>query len=330
MSTRARALAGAVVVAVLAAGCGSRADLLGLAANERPAAGVAALTPAQASAVAGRALALAHESDTTRSMQGARAAFTGAALRTAAAAYAVDRALAPGTDPGAAALAPAAPASHIVLTARTAYPRSFLALSRPPGAAADELAVLTARDARTPYRVASRAVLLPRAVLPPTLPAAPVLSARVGGLVATPAAAVRDYAKLLQTGANTSTAFAASPVTASVRANAAAQARAVAKVATFTQRHRVTSDPVVVVGTSDGGAIVVATIERVDELVVRKGAGVLAPPGSYRALAGGLRTITRSAQVRTVQVVVLAVPRSGGGPVRLIAFSELPLRIRAR
>lgn len=330
MSTRARALAAVVAVVVLASGCGSRADLLGLRANERPVAGVAALTTAQASAIAGRALALAHESDTTRSMQDARAAFTGPALRTAAAAYAVDRALDPATNQGAAALAPVAPASRIVLTAGTVYPRSFLALSRPPGAATDELAVLTARDARTPYRVASRVRLLPRAQLPATAAAAPVLSARVGGLVATPAAAVRDYAALLQSGADTATTFATSPVTAGVRANAAAQARSVAKVATFTQRHRATRDPVVVVRTSDGGALVVAAIERLDVLVVRKGAGFLAPPGSYRALAGGLRKITRSAQVTTVQVVVLAVPRTGGGPVRLIAFSELPLRIKAR
>ncbi len=190
--------------------------------------------------------------------------------------------------------------------------------------------MLTARDARTPYRVASRALLLPRAVLPATASAAPVLSDQVGGLVATPAAAVRDYAAVLQSGANTATTFATSPVTAGVRANAAAQARSVAKVATFTQRHRATSDPVVVVRTSDGGALVVAAIERVDVLLVRKGAGFLAPPGSYRALAGGLRRITRSAQVTTVQLVVLAVPRTGGGPVRLIAFSELPLRIKAR
>ncbi len=329
MSTRARALATAAAVAVLASGCGSRAELLGLRANERPVAGVAALTPAQASSITGRALALAHESDTTRSMQDARAAFTGAALRTAAAAYAVDRALDPATDQGAAALAPAAPASRIVLTAGAAYPRFVLALARQPGAAGEELAVLTSPDARTPYRVASRALLLPRVALPATPSPAPLLSAQVGGLVSTPAAAVRDYAALLQSGANTATTFAASPVTAGVRANAAAQARSVAKVATFTQRHRPTRDPLVVVRTSDGGALVVAAIERVDRLLVRKGAGFLAPPGSYRALAGGLQRITRSAQVTTVQVVVLAVPRTGGGPVRLIAFSELPLRIKA-
>jgi hypothetical protein len=62
---------------------------------------------------------------------------------------------------------------------------------------------------------------------------------------------------------------------------------------------------------------------------VRKGAGFLAPPATYRALAGGLARITRDAEVTTVEVVVLAVPAAGEGPVRLVAFAEQPLRVRA-
>lgn len=333
-SGRRRMLAGLVAATLVTSvsGCVSRAQLLGLQSNVQVSTTTPALTQDQAAAVTGRALARAQQADSSRSAWAARTAFTGVALRTAAAAYAVNQVVDPTSDDAGAALAPAPPPTRVILTSDPGYPRSFLALSRPPGATTEELAVLTTDDARIPYRVASRARLLPGASVPATAAnsrGAQPLADDEPGLVATPADAVRDYATLLATGSSGGTRFADDRVTVSVRDNAAGQARGVAKVATFGQRHRPTRDPIVALRTADGSALVIAAIERTDEFQVKKGAGYLAPPAAYKALAGGIAKITKQATVTTVQVVVLTLPPAGKGPARLIGFAELPFTVQA-
>jgi hypothetical protein len=54
---------------------------------------------------------------------------------------------------------------------------------------------------------------------------------------------------------------------------------------------------------------------------------VINPPPAYRALAGGMKQITKAATVQTVQMVVLAIPAQGKGPVRLLGFSEDPVAV---
>ena len=326
---RAQVLATALVVAAACGGCTSRAELLGLTPNEQVSSAGSVLSAPRAEVIGEQALARAHQADVGRTGLAARAAFTGIALRTATATYAVDAVLEPSKD-AAALRAPAGRPSRVLLRAGAAYPRSFLTLSRPAGSATDEVGLLSSPDARTPYRVASRALLLPGAQVPATsVTGAVSLPPDQTGLVATPERVVRDYAAVLQTGRSGGTDIADNAVTDGVRANAAGQARGVAKVATFSQRHAPTDDPIEVLQTSDGGALVIGAITRTDDLTVRKGAGYLAPPAAYRALAGGLARITRAARVSTVQVVVFTVPPRGGGAVRLIAFSELPFTIRA-
>ena len=327
-------LAGLVAVTGLAsvAGCSSRAELLGLAANDRVSTGAVTLSPAHAEAITRRALTFAQQADASRSASAARTAFTGLALRTAAASYAVGQVVDPGNADSGVVLAPPPPPSRLILTSGTSYPRSFVALSRPAGSSTDEVALLVSPDARTPYRIASRARLLPGAKVPSTGPSehrAQTLADDAPGLVATPAEAVRDYAKLLQTGVSSGTTFAPDSLVAGVRANATGQARGVAKIATFTQRHVVTDDPIQVLRTADGGALVLAAIERTDDFAVKKGAGYLTPPAAYKALAGGLAKITRQATVTTVQVVVIVLPATGRGAARLVAAAELPFTIKA-
>jgi hypothetical protein len=196
-----------------------------------------------------------------------------------------------------------------------------------------ELAVLLSGGVLDPYRVESRVRLLPGASVPDMAPSgAPVISstAPVGGLAAAPAAALADYAALLQTGKSGGTAFADDPVVVSVRDNAKQQATQVAKIASFRQTHAVTKDPVRVIATRDGGALVIGALTRVDTFTVKKGKGHLAPPAAYKALAGGITKITKSALVTTVEVVALVIPPKGRGEVRVIGFTELPESVKAR
>jgi hypothetical protein len=71
-------------------------------------------------------------------------------------------------------------------------------------------------------------------------------------------------------------------------------------------------------------------LERVDTFTVKKGKGHLAPPAAYKALAGGVTKITRSALVTTVEVVALVIPPKGKGAVQVIGFTELPESVTAR
>jgi hypothetical protein len=225
----------------------------------------------------------------------------------------------------------------------------MLTVARPDGAATAQLSVLRSADARTPYRVAARVDLLPGAALPRTAPVeqgAAVLGPDATGLVATPRRAVADYATLLRTGHTGRTArtdenrtdekqltsgtpFAPDVVVRSVRDNATSQARGVAAVATFTQDHRVEPDSFSVLRTADGGALVVAAVDRVDRFRVRKGAGTIKPPAAYTALAKGVTRITRRADVTTVQLVAMVLPPAGGGPARVVGFSEHPVQVTA-
>ena len=133
---------------------------------------------------------------------------------------------------------------------------------------------------------------------------------------------------LLQTGTLGGTPFERAPVVSEVRSKAAAQARDVRKVATFTQRHTARDDGTTVIRTADGGALVFAAINRTDLFTVRKGAGVITPPPAYRALASGLKKITKSATVTTVETVVLVLPPRGKGSARVIGFSEVPVAVK--
>ncbi|WP_460460661.1 hypothetical protein, partial [Angustibacter peucedani] len=293
-----------------------------------------AVDAAQATQIAARALGQAQRADALRTDEAAKTAFTGLALKITPARYVVEKVLDPSKDASGGALEPVVEPSRIVVTAGRSFPRTLLAVWTPEGSSTAQVAVLESTDVRTPFKVAVRADLLPGAGLPPTAPAArgaSVLPRDVDGLVATPEKAVADLARLLQTGTSGGTPFAANVVVKDVRTKAAQQAKDVAKVATFQQVHAAEPYGLRVVRTADGGAVVVAAIDRTDSFTVKKGAGVITPPPAYRALSGGkLKKITKRASVRTVQTVVLVLPRQGAGPARLVGFSEVPVQVSGR
>jgi hypothetical protein len=339
MNRRATGAVVALAVAVGATACSPAEDVLGLRRNTQ--ASRPALSGEQAMTVAERALGRAVRADALQDAQQASAAYTGLALRLAGPTYTVERVLDPQRQQAAGALqAPPTP-SRVVVAAGRQWPRSMLTVARPDGAATAQLSVLRSADARTPYRVAARVDLLPGAALPRTAPVeqgAAVLGPDATGLVATPRRALADYATLLRTGRTArtdgkqsthGTAIAADVVVRSVRDNATSQARGVAAVATFTQDHRVEPDSFSVLRTADGGALVVAAVDRIDRFRVRKGAGTIKPPAAYTALAKGVTRITQRADVTTVQLVALVLPPAGGGPARVVGFSEHPVQVTA-
>ncbi len=325
-----RAVALVAVAGALAA-CSPAQTLLGLHPNTAVLSNSPAVTAGQASAIATRALTQAQRADALRTPEAAESAYTGLALTVAPARYVVEKVLDPSKDSSGGALAPVAQPSRIVVTAGRGFPRTVLAVWQPDGSSTRQAVLMDSPDVRTPFRVATRVDLLPGEVLPPTAPntrGASVLAEDVGGLVATPRQAVKDLAALLQTGTSGGTPFDSSVVVREVRSKAAAQAKDVNKVAVFQQRHTARDDGMRVVRTADGGALVFAAINRTDLFTVRKGAGVITPPPAYRALGSGLKRITRSAAVTTVEVVALVLPPHGKGSARVIGFSEMPVAVK--
>jgi hypothetical protein len=327
MTRRVLGAALAITVGVGATACSPAEDMLGLRGNTTPPATQPVVAPGTATAVAERALARAERADATQTPAAAREAFTGLALRLAAPSY---RRSGDRDSSGSALRLTEAP--QVVVTAGSTWPRTVLSVHRADPGSPTELAVLQSRNARTPYQVAARVELLAGAALPPSVAAdrgAEILTADAAGLVATPRRAVADYARLLQTGRSGGTVFASDPVVPSVRNNASSQAADVRAVAAFAQEHRPERDVVSAVRTADGGALVVAAIDRVDRFRVRKGAGTITPPSTYAGLARGAQRITRQADVTTVQVLALVLPPAGRGPARVVGFSEQPVTFSA-
>jgi hypothetical protein len=326
-----------VRLAALAAGglvlsaCSPASDVLGLQPNTSVLSNSPALTPAQASGVAERALTQAETADAARDPALASSAFSEVALSVAAPGYVVEKVLDPRADSGQ-VLRSAVTPTRLVVTSGRSFPRTLLAVWTPDGSPTAQIAVLRSASVTTPFTVAERADLVAGAVLPATAPntrGAASLSLDEPGLVATPRAALADLAALLTTGRSSGTSFATSRVVTDVRANAAEQAKGVAGVASFSQEHTPAAGAPQVVRTADGGAIVIGAIDRVDQFTVTAGAGSITPPAAYSALAQGLKKITRAATVRTVQVVVLVVPPAGGGDVRVVGFTEVPVQVSA-
>jgi hypothetical protein len=330
MSHRLRRGLGVVAAVAVLGACSPAQTLLGLQQNTAVLSNSPAITPGQASSIATRAITQAQRADALRTPAAARSAYTGLALTLAPSRYVVEKVIEPDVDAGG-ALTPVSQPSRVVVTAGRSFPRTVLAVWQAQGSSTREAVLMTSADVRTPFRVATRVDLLPGQVLPPTAAntrGASVLADDVEGLVSTPRQAVRDLASLLQTGKASGTPFEDSAVVRQVRSKAAAQARDVAKVATFTQRHTPRDDGTTVIRTADGGAVVIAAINRTDLFTVRKGAGVITPPPAYRALASGLKKITKSATVTTVETVVLVLPPRGKGSVRVIGFSEVPVAVK--
>ena len=322
----------ALLLTLLMVGC-SRAEVLGIEANTQVAPDRPAVTAGQAQSIAERVLGEASVADALRTSAAMSTAFTGVALRTAASRYAVEASTEPGAKGTGDALQPPPPPTRVIRTVGAAFPRLILTVAPTEDENTRELAVLLSGSVLDPFRVDSRVRLLPGAGVPDTAPSgAAVLSATgTGGrLSVSPVDALRDYATLLQTGKSGGTRFAGDPVVVSVRDNAKQQAAQVSKIASFRQTHAVTKDAVHVVATRDGGAVVIGALERVDTFTVKKGKGHLAPPAAYKALAGGITKITKSALVTTVEVVALLIPPAGEGAVQVIGFTELPESVTAR
>ncbi len=217
---------------------------------------------------------------------------------------------------------------RLVLPAAGDWPRWFLAAGEVAGQPTPALRVFRSIAAREPFGLWGELALLPGASLPGLASpqtGTPVLAADgAQGLVMAPSEVLTRYAKALTSTTPRAGAegFALDQFREQVAGQLAADRRTLGGVAQVDTLHRTSADGVLGLRTADGGALVVATLEQLYRVRVRRpGRGTVTLDTDLAALAGVPR-IARSLQRTSVEVLAFRVPPAGGGPVTLVAASK--------
>jgi hypothetical protein len=312
---------GVVVASVLAA-CGAGSALVGVQDPPSEVTTTAPVSAHNAEEIASRVLAkaAAAESAPPAEAKGLRAeAMSGAALAVANAADQLGGTQAPTTKPVTRAEAP----KVLSISRGNQWPRVILAQSTAADGAA-VLNVLVSPDARTPFRLETRATMQPGS----SVPALDVLrdgSPRVtDGTKAAiaPDALMTQYAASLAypKPAAAPAVQAADQFSTSVRANAAAQAKSFGKLATLTQKHAVLPDNTVAIALKGGGVLVFGLLERTDTIRLASGGKSLTPSAEFQRLVKK-KTLSKSAELKSYETVVFTVPTNG--PAVVVAADEV-------
>jgi hypothetical protein len=204
------------------------------------------------------------------------------------------------------------------------WPRFFVAAGRSEDSSTPVLRVLRSDDARSPYGLWAELAMVPGATLPEVSAVpreAAALAADTPGLLLTPEDALSAYADLLTKGTKSKkkATFGTDELRGQVAERLRDDRKALKGVADkVTDKHVADPDSVITIRTADGGALVVGAIRQTYVITVESGAGKITPKGDLAKIAGRT-SFTKKLTRTSVEVVALAVPREGGGVVRLIA-----------
>lgn len=302
-------------LALVLSGCGAGSALVGV--NDAAPAQVTTTAPIDARSaqkIAERVMARADDAAAAPAREAAslrEEALTGSALAVAAAASKLET----GPSP----TAPSAPLTRsespkvLAISRGTAFPRLILVQTATSEGAA-KLNLLTSPDATTPFRLSTSVTMAPGtqvAALDTLDSGSPLVSADTRLAVApddlvTQYAASLDYPKATRAG-DVSTN---DPFATSVRANAAAQAKAFGKLATLTQKHEAQPKQTVSIALRGGGALVFSLLERTDTITLKQGGKSLTPSAEFQRLVRK-KTLTRNAVLKSYETVVFTVPAEG-------------------
>jgi hypothetical protein len=237
---------------------------------------------------------------------------------------------------------PAKPAQmqrlRLIVPTSQGWPRFFIAVGNESNSSTPVLQVLSSTAARAPYGLWAEATMLPGATLPETASAgtgSPTVSPdQDDGLAATPKEVISGFAGYLTMVAKTTSSkqYRRSVFSDQLLRQLAADKKGLKSVATVTSTHRV--DPAVTplaVRTSDGGALVIGSLQQTYEVKVKKGSGtVKVSDPDLAALAGGKKQFSKSFTRTADEVVVFNVPPRGRGLITLIAAEKADVKAVAR
>ncbi|MEP6629476.1 MAG: hypothetical protein ABJA89_03350 [Lapillicoccus sp.] len=316
-TTRLTAALGAVALAAGLSGCASIAGV-----TDAPTATVGgALAASQAQALAAQVVQTAQKAAAAPGADGDAlrdTVYTGDALVAAKA----DAKLAPTLtqeQKNALTLTAAAP-TVLAVSSGEAYPRVMVVQTTRATSGLPVLSLLTTPDARTPFKIAVGAPMLPSSEVPAfdqLTQGAPVLGDDATGLATDPEKLLAAYAASLSFPAPAAAAadppFGDDAFAARLRQSAKAQNDALSGVGTFTQQHQA-KDVVGGLRLAGGkGALVFAVMTRKDTLLNRT-QGTITPSPQFQALTG-LTSIKAEAVQDSLELVLFVVPDSGRAQV---------------
>ncbi|WP_251141026.1 hypothetical protein [Cellulomonas dongxiuzhuiae] len=209
------------------------------------------------------------------------------------------------------------------------WPRTQLVVTEQPAdLQAPRVLVLRQASPRDPYKLWGWARLLPSVETPATAApeeGSPTLPPDAEGLLMTPRDAVAQYTDVLANGDVSSYvgSFAPDSFRSAIEAERGAVVTQLADAATLTQTYAPVSDPVVTLGTVDGGAIVVSEIATTSTVTLPEAGGTITVEPFYSALAGGATTAGTSLTRTFSGVVVMYVPPAdSGAQVQVLAGEQ--------
>ena len=303
-------------------GCGAGEELVGVHDAPSQVTTTAAIAPKSAEAIAARVLAKAAEASTAKPADGEELraeALTGTALAVANAASRLETGATATTAP----ITRTEPPKILGVSRGTGWPRVILAqTSTTEGGAV--LNLLVSPDAKTPFRLSAAAPMQPGATvaaLDSLTNGSPMVTPATK-LAAQPEALLEEYAASLAYPGPVAArdVDATDPFSVAIRAHAAEQARTFGKLAALKQVHTVEPDGTVAIALRGGGALVFALLERTDTITLRPGGKSLTPSADFQRLVRK-KTLTRSAELKSYETVVLTVPVTGKADV--VAVDEV-------
>ena len=327
-----RLVASATLLGALAlTGCGTSDALVGLHPAPAEQTAAAPLDTEGATAVAARLLAAkdATVGGDAKAAAAARAeVLTGDALSVANAEVARGATRPEGTD----LAAPPEP-TIVAQSQGRQWPRAILASTLDDVTNTQWLHVMVSDKPDQPFRIASSIPMFGGAELPALgaqLAGAPLLDTKAkNGLAASPADAVGAYAAAIAQpkGRATDLVAADDPFATGLKTAAAAQAKALGKLAGLTQAHEPRLEDAITFRLADGGSVTFALMARTDTIAVRPKAKELVLPAEYAKLIGK-KKVKKSLTLSNLEPIALVLPKTGKAEV--IGASDLLVAGRGR
>ena len=210
------------------------------------------------------------------------------------------------------------------------WPRTQLVVTKQPDdLQAPRILVMQQAGPREPYRLwgwgrMGAGIQMPATAAPET--GSPALALDATGLVVTPAEALQQYADVLGNGDASAFAATFQPDTfrTSIEAARAATVAGVQAAGAVTETYTPEAEPVVTLGTVDGGAIVVGQLTTVSTvtLTVEGGTIPISDP-FYAALTGKQSAVNNFVRTFTDVLVMYVPPAGSGAQVQLLAAEHV-------
>ncbi|ROS23204.1 hypothetical protein [Cellulomonas sp. PhB150] len=210
------------------------------------------------------------------------------------------------------------------------WPRTQLVVTdQPADLQAQRILVLRQDDPRSQFKLWGWSRLLPSTQMPPTAKAeigSPVVAPDSEALVVSPEDAIAQYADVLtkDTKSKYDDDFASNASRDEINALRERNEKAVKGSGTYDETYTADDEPVVSLGTIDGGAIVVGRLTALATTTLTlKGATLPISDPFYRALTGK-KTAKKSVVRTSTDVLVLYVPPKGSdAPMSVLAFESV-------